>query len=285
MSKACGARSVYLRRMGGLVGLLLAAITADAQTNLPSVGLQAYRLKHGPLTIAQVADNASGLAFDPRSGTLFLVLNKPTQLVQLDPEGKTLRTIPLQGFDDTEDVVYVGGNTFAVVEERRRNVCFFPVDAGTTAVSYSSALRFLVDPVDAGNSGLEGIAYDSARRQCFVVKEKTPRRIYKFARPTRSGERLAISRPWDIEKEGHGCRDLSAVYFHAASGHLLLLSDESRCVVECTPDGHEIARLPLRAGSAGLPADLVQPEGITLDAKGAMYICCEPNLLYIFEHP
>ena len=41
----------------------------------------------------------------------------------------------------------------------------------------------------------------------------------------------------------------------------------------------------LRDGFAGLSADIGQPEGITLDERGFLYILSEPNLLFRFEPP
>jgi uncharacterized protein YjiK len=55
--------------------------------------------------------------------------------------------------------------------------------------------------------------------------------------------------------------------------------------VEATLGGEEIARLPLKAGTGGLRADVPQPEGIAIDDQGDLYICSEPNLLYIFCKP
>jgi uncharacterized protein YjiK len=91
--------------------------------------------------------------------------------------------------------------------------------------------------------------------------------------------------PWDAERIPTGCNDLSSITFHAPSGRLLLLSDESACVVECATNGQEVARMALRAGTAGLTQDVQRPEGICFDSTGTMYICCEPNLLYIFDPP
>ena len=51
------------------------------------------------------------------------------------------------------------------------------------------------------------------------------------------------------------------------------------------PVGQYIGRLPLTAGSAGLTADVIQPEGITRTPHGRLHIVCEPNLLYIFAKP
>lgn len=247
----------------------------------PSFDLSAYTLERGPIALS-VPDNCSGLAFCPLSRTIFVAVNKPPLLLEIGLDGKTRRKIELAGFDDTEDVAWVKGNTLAVIEERRRNLCRFDLGGGARAVAYAKAEKWLVDPVDADNVGLEGLAWDPADGCFFVVKEKTPRAIYRVSVPGAKTREAEIATPWDIEQRSLSCDDLSGVCYHPATGHLLILSDESKCVVEATVDGREIGRLSLRSGSAGLPADIRQPEGITVDDRGKLYICSEPNQLYVF---
>ena len=77
--------------------------------------------------------------------------------------------------------------------------------------------------------------------------------------------------------------DVSDIFYDDRTGHLLVLSDESKSVVECTVEGKEISRLSLKAGSAGLKDTIGQPEGITMDDEGNLFICSEPNVLYCFS--
>ena len=78
--------------------------------------------------------------------------------------------------------------------------------------------------------------------------------------------------------------DLAGIYYDTKTGHLLILSDESKCVVECTVDGKKmVSRMFLKEGSAGLTRTLKQPEGITMDDSGNLYICSEPNVLSVFS--
>jgi uncharacterized protein YjiK len=268
--------------------LLLCIAQAGAQTNAPppaagapGLSLASYTLERGPIALS-APDNCSGLAFCPPTRTIVVAVNKPPLLLEINLDGKTLRQINLAGFDDTEDVAWIQGNRLAVIEERRRNLCTFELAASARSASYAKADRWLVDPVDADNVGPEGVAWDAADNCFFVVKEKTPRRIYRVAPPPAGKHAPSISPPWDIERQSLGCDDLSGVCYPAGTGHLLILSDESKCVVETTFDGREIDRLKLKAGHAGLAEDIRQPEGITLDDAGRLYICSEPNHLYVF---
>jgi len=53
-------------------------------------------------------------------------------------------------------------------------------------------------------------------------------------------------------------------------------------VVEFTLDGREVGRLYLKGGSAGLSRAIGKPEGLTIAPDGTLYVCGEPNQLYIF---
>jgi len=249
----------------------------------PDVGLGSYKLKTGPVEIAGVMDDASGVTFNPDSGTLFAVLNDPTHVYELGPDGATKRVIDLDGFEDTEGITYLGAGQFAVVEERRRNLCLFGIDADTRTVKYAEALKINVDPEPAQNMGLEGVAFDDVNGLFYIVKEKNPRRIYRLPLPKEGETAPSPTEPWDIEENGFGFSDLSDLWVDANTGHLLILSDESKCIVECTTEGKEVARLPLQSGSAGLKENITQPEGITMDAKGNLYIIAEPNRFYILS--
>jgi uncharacterized protein YjiK len=246
------------------------------------LGLEHYRLRAGPISIAGVTNNASGITYCEDSQTLFLVRNDPPAVFEVEPDGSVKRIIELKGFEDTEDITYVGAGQFAVIEERRRTLCLIAIPPEATAADRAAATCAVVDAAPAGNAGIEGVTYDAGGQRFFVVKEKLPRRLYEAAVTNLAALTIGVSHPWDAEAEGMGCSDLAGVYWHSASGHLLLVSDESNCIVEATPQGREVARLPLRSGSAGLTQDVAQPEGITMDAEGTLYLCSEPDQLYIF---
>jgi uncharacterized protein YjiK len=266
----------------GLLTLLALLIPCIAPAEQEEVGLDKYKVAGEAIVLPEVEDDASAITFSPETGSLFVALNNPPTLIELEMDGKVKRTVKLQGFQDTEGVAWIEGQTFAVIEERRRNLVLVEIGPQTESVSYQEVLKFLVEPQPSENRGIEGIASDSDGKRLFIVKEREPRRLYEVELPAEAGE-LEIGIPWDLEKTSHGMKDVAGLFFHAATSHLLILSDQSKCIVECTLDGEEVARLKLTAGSAGLTADIGQPEGITMDDKGNLYICSEPNLVYIFK--
>ena len=259
-----------------------AEASQDKETG-PSLGLNRYRLALGPYVIEGVTDDASGLAYSLDTRTLYVVINGSEEIVELDLKGKRKRLIRLKGFEDTEGLVWIKGNRFAVLEERRRHLVLVNINAQTTFVNHAKSATFLIDPVPANNHGIEGVSYDPARDRFFIVKEKKPRKIYEVRLLNEAQGKADITNPWDIEKSGFHFDDLAGIHYHDGTGHLLLLSDESKCIVECTVEGREISRLSLRGGSAGLEYTIGQPEGITMDEEGNLYICSEPNLLYVFS--
>jgi uncharacterized protein YjiK len=245
------------------------------------VGLDEYVLVKGPIQLEKVNNNASGVTFNPDTNTLFVVLNSPCWVVEIELEGKTKRVIPLEFFVDTEGIAYMGNGLYAVTEERKRIVCLIRIESDTKEVRREDAIEMLVEE-GSGNNGLEGIAFDAETNMMYVVKEYGPRRIYRFVRP--DGKKTPnVKQPWDIEKESLGMDDVAGIHFHTVTGHLLILSEASACIVECTTKGKEISRLDISGGSAGMREGIPQAEGVTIDDKGRLYVVSEQNLLYIFE--
>ncbi len=253
-----------------------------SKPRLKSLGLDGYVLKSGPTRIEGIKKNASGIAYNPDTKSFFVVTNKPKRVYEITGTNKNLREIMLSGFSDTEGIAYLGGGKYAIVEEKRRTVCIVSIGKDTKKVKRSRGKLVLIDPKDAGNMGLEGVAYDPVTKYFYLAKEKDPKKVYKISRENVEKGKAEITNPWDAEKDALKLRDISDLYWHAPSGHLLVLSHESACLVECTPDGKEISRLSLSAGSAGLKAAIPQAEGVTVDSAGTLYICSEPNMLYVF---
>jgi len=245
---------------------------AEALGGAGSLDLQRYVLQGPPVVLGPAVRNASGLAYNAVSGTLFVVMNQPARLLEVALDGTLLRQIELEGFEDTEGVVWLGGERFALIEERRRLLNLLVVPPGASRIAY----------VEAGNKGLEGVGWDAARAHFHLAKEKRPRQLYRLQLPAQEGGSVRIDSPWDVQRYGLGLKDLSDLYHCDRTGNLLLLSDESHAVVEVDEHGRERSRLWLKKGHAGLDHSIEQAEGLVLDGRGTLYICSEPNLLYIF---
>ncbi len=230
------------------------------------IGLDAYVPRGEAARIPGVPANASGLACDTETGTFFVVVDGPPMIVAFSPARNQVRAIRLENFADPEGIAYVEDGLVAVVEEGRGTLCLVKIGASTTAVSRDQAQVIQVDRT-GGNTGLEGLAYDPASDCFYVVKEKSPRKVYKVSRDGK------VSTPWDAENDGPPVGDLSAIHFHTPTGHLVLISHESRVALECTTEGKVISTLRL---------GLAKAEGVTMDAEGVLYVCGEPSVLQAY---
>jgi uncharacterized protein YjiK/outer membrane protein assembly factor BamB len=252
------------------------AVMPNSKPTEKTIGLDRYRLRKGPICVAGVRDNLSGIAHNPATKSLWAVLNGPEELLELDRDGRVLRTVALSGFSDTEDVTILGDGRLAVVEEGRATLALLKLPPmGQVVLDRQAAELFHVPDGPMGNTGIEGVAYDAAGRRFYLLKEKLPPALYEVRLAEESSCLAAAKarKSWEFGPQTVEIRDAAGCYFDPLTGHLLVISDESRCLVECTVAGKEVARLPL--------PDIPQGEGVTMDDQRTIYIVSEPNLFYV----
>ncbi|WP_313518369.1 SdiA-regulated domain-containing protein [Pseudomonas sp.] len=259
---------------------------ADWETR--SVWLPDYRVTVEGRKIEGLDEDLSALTYDPDRKTLFSVTNKHQRLVELSLDGRLLRSVELVGFRDPEAVEYVEPNVYVIADERRQQLVRVQLDENTRSFDASTAQQLSLGLGTNGNKGFEGLGYDIEGKRLFVAKERDPVRIYEVrgfpydAAP----ESIAVHVLEDRKRDaGLFVRDLSSLEYDRKTGHLLVLSDESRMILELDVEGRPISSLSLRAGQNGLVDSIPQPEGLAMDEKGALYIVSEPNLFYRFEKP
>jgi uncharacterized protein YjiK len=253
--------------------------TAPATTaSRPSIelSLEDYRLAAGPFEIDGVRDNLSGVTWSTETTSLWAVVNSPTDLLELTPEGTVKRRLPLRGGGDTEGIAALGDGRLAVTEEGAQLIYVFDIPAAEAKVVDLRKARALpVVNEYGGNRGMEGVAWDAKGRRLFVVKEKRPA-LYVMRIPAGDEDPDdALGRTvCDFGPDTADIRDAAGACWHAASGRLLVVSDESACVVLCTPEGRELGRLAVNAP---------QPEGVAIAPDGTLYVVSEPNLLLVYK--
>lgn len=252
-----------------------------------SLWLPDYRVEIEALPIAGVA-NLSALTFDPDRRSLFAVTNKQTELLELSLDGQLVRRIALTGFGDAEAVEYISPGIYVISDEHRQRLFKVHVDSNTRWLDAADSELLALIIGEGGNNGFEGLAYDSVSRRLFVAKERKPLRILQVL----GFPRQAANQPFSAQVQGDPVRDsrlfvtdLSSLMFDQGSGHLLLLSDESRLVLELDEGGKPISSLSLLAGNHGLKRSVPQAEGLAMDDRGYLYIVSEPNLFYRFKKP
>lgn len=230
------------------------------------------------LTIEGIEDNLSGITYHPKSGHLYGVINNPEQIVVINKNGELLRKITLEGFSDTESIDYIDGNKFIISEERHQTVSFIEINDDTTQIHYQDVKTLAILPPEKANKGIEGIAL-SQRHGLFLVQEK-PARILHFAMGNETEKnQFENIKNLQLNVEDFACLSL----LEGQHERLLVLSEESNSLHVIDLAGHEISRRRLGQGPYQLWPKMKQPEGVTTDTDGNIYIVGEPNQLLILS--
>ncbi len=245
--------------------------------------LDDFELALGPLSIDTILNDLSGLTYNETTGTFFGISNGITQIFEIDSDGNHLRTISLNGFEDTEGLVWIGGTQYFLVEERRGRVVKIELTENTTTINYPDTY-ILLEGEWGNNLGIEGIAYEAATNSLFIIKEKSPSALYRIEIPENFPDTIAPAFPFDINTNNFGCSDFSGLHFHQ---NLFILSHETRALVQTDMAGNELNRLQLNDNGANntLESGILQAEGISLDNQDNIYVVSEPNTLYKFTNP
>lgn len=255
--------------------------------NLPAqaMDLGRYRADIQALPLQGVDDDLSALAYNPERNTLFGVINGSPMMLEISLEGEVLRRIRMEGVKDMEGLAYIGQNRYVIAEERhqRLRIIELPDDIETLDVTEAPRLSLAID--DTGNKAFEGLSWDEANQQLLVVRERDPLRLLVvegFVNADEGSTQVDVREKSMFEAHRLFLSDLSAVEVDDTSGHLLLLSDESRMLVEYTADGQPLSVLGLRRGYHGLEQTVPQAEGLAIDNQRRIYLVSEPNLFYRF---
>ena len=253
-----------------------------------SIGLDRYQVVVEARVIEGLDDDVSALTYDPVRKSLFTVTNKNSELIELSLEGRIIRRIALVGFGDPEAVEFISADIYVLTDESQQRLIKIHLEESTTFLDAADAEQMTLGVHMSGNTGFEGLAYDSVGKRLFVAKERNPMLIYEVQgfphyNPEKSYAVHVINDP--KRDAGMFVRDLSSLQYDERSGHLLALSDESRLILELDVDGRPLSTLSLRKGRQGLQKTVPQPEGIAMDDDGTMYLVSEPNLFYVFKKP
>ncbi len=225
-------------------------------------------------------DETSGLTWNPLTGTLFTVTGRNPQLVELSPGGVILRRIRLDGFSDPEAVEALGDGRLAIVDERRRLLAVFHLEPDSEHLDLAEMASYDLGFAEAGNKGFEGLAWNPQTRRLLLAKERDPQGLFSLPFPGEDGAAGTL----EAVPSGHLLvRDLSSVAIDPRSGHTLLLSDESRLLVELDLQGQPRSFLALFGGLNGLTRGIAQAEGVAMDGEGNIYVVGEPNRFYVFS--
>lgn len=172
-------------------------------------------------------DEASDLAYDPQTKTLFSVMGKNPFLVELTLQGDVLRKIPLVGWSNPEGVAVLGNGLLAIVDEREHLITIVKVDADTRELNVANFPKYDLGPSKDQNKAFEGVTWDSSNQQLLLGEERPPALFaWQGDGKVLTGDKLKLA------SHALDMRNLSALAIDPRTGHMLVLSAESHLLME-----------------------------------------------------
>ena len=224
-------------------------------------------------------DEASDLAYNPQTKTLFAVMGKNPFLVELNLQGDVLRKMPLMGWSNPEGLTVMANGLIAITDEREHLLSIVKVDADTRELQRDNFPKYDLGTSEDQNKAFEAVAWDSRNQQLLLGEERPPA-LFTWksdGSQTLSGDKQKLaSNELDI-------RNLSALAIDPRTGHTLVLSADSHLLLELDETGEQVSFMTLLGGFNGLKKTIPRAEGVTMDEAGTLYIVSEPNLFYRFE--
>jgi uncharacterized protein YjiK len=223
-------------------------------------------------------DEASDLAYNPQTKTLFSVMGKNPFLVELTLQGDVLRKMPLVGWSNPEGVAVLGNGLLAIVDEREHLITIVKVDADTRELNIADFPKYDLGPSKDQNKAFEGVTWDSSNQQLVLGEERPPALfVWKGDGKVLTGDKLKLA------SHALDMRNLSALAIDPRTGHMLVLSAESHLLLELDKKGEQVSFITLLRGFNGLKHTIPRAEGVAMDEAGTLYMVSEPNLFYRFE--
>ncbi|VEF13491.1 SdiA-regulated [Pseudomonas fluorescens] len=224
-------------------------------------------------------DEASDLAYNPQTKTLFSVMGKNPFLVELTLQGEVLRKMPLVGWSNPEGLTVMENGLLAIVDEREHLLSIVKVAADTRELNIADFPKYDLGPSKDQNKAFEAITWDPRNQQLLLGEERPPA-LFTWksdgSQSLKGDKQKLLSDELDI-------RNLSALAVDPRTGHLLVLSADSHLLLELDEKGEQVSFMTLLGGFNGLKNTIPRAEGMTMDEAGTLYMVSEPNLFYRFE--
>jgi uncharacterized protein YjiK len=199
----------------------------------------------------------SGLAYSPKTGTLYMISDSRHEIFVIDTTGKVLSSIPVDATDMEGIALSANADTIYVVEETSSQITRF-LPNGTKVSSQPVLIR--TDPKHA----LEGITVNPDGH-IVVLNEKTPTALAEFSGTTEV-RRITLTETSDI----------SDICYDAATDAWWVISDEARKVLKYSRTGQLL-------GVWATP--LEQGEGIAFIGNKMYLVSDSDAKFYVFSRP
>ncbi|MDO8707613.1 MULTISPECIES: SdiA-regulated domain-containing protein [Pseudomonas] len=224
-------------------------------------------------------DEASDLAYNPHTKTLFSVMGKNPFLVELTLQGDVLRKMPLVGWSNPEGLTMMGNGLLAIVDEREHMLSIVKVDADTRELNIANFPKYDLGPSKDQNKAFEAIVYDTRNQQILLGEERPPA-LFNWKS---DGSQTLKGDKQKLANDELDIRNLSGLAIDPRTGHTLVLSADSHLLLELDEKGEQVSFMTLLGGFNGLKKTIPRAEGVTMDEAGTLYMVSEPNLFYRFE--
>ena len=224
-------------------------------------------------------DEASDLAYNPQTKTLFSVMGKNPFLVELSLQGEVLRKMPLVGWSNPEGLTAMENGLMAIVDERQHMLSIVKVESDTRELNIANFPKYDLGPSKDQNKAFEAITWDPRNQQLLLGEERPPA---LFTWQSDGGQTLKGDKQ-KLSSDELDIRNLSALATDPRTGHLLVLSADSHLLLELDEKGEQVSFMTLLGGFNGLKNTIPRAEGVTMDEAGTLYMVSEPNLFYRFE--
>lgn len=268
-----GLRVMTLLAAGLMTFLALTALVQGAERLAPR--LHGGKPKRGGLEILGAPQaletsgvrEASGVAYDARSGDLFVVGDEGT-LAQIDPAGKVVRQASIKG--NLEDVAVHGptGNLVLLSEKKAALVLYDPAGGAEKKRWLLDEAGLLGEQPLEKNQGFEGLAFREVPGKpgggiFYLTHQRAPALVVAIAfdpeaAPGRLGAEAVVDR-WRVE----GYEDLTAATWVKSLDRLLVIADARDRILVLRPDGTVEAHVVLPG---------LQQEGLAIDGKGDLVV-------------
>jgi uncharacterized protein YjiK len=261
----------------------LVCLTAGAQT---SIGLQNFQLtaQYALDPLGERGLEASAVTYARDRGTLFFVGDEGLGVVEISRSGQTIGSMAFDWAgtgstnNDAEGLTYLGNGVLVVAEERLQDAFRFSYSDGGS-VALASMPSSSIGPT-VGNVGTEGISWDPRDGSFVSVKQDNPPAVLAGGLNFAVGGGTSTMAPLFDADALLGVNSLSdvqtlspvdALAGSAAADNLLILSLDSRRLIEVTRSGAVLSSLDL----SSLTTQAL--EGLTIDEKGVIYLVAEDS--------
>ncbi len=255
-------------------------------TSVTTLGLGNFNSNCGVQNITGAVET-SGVTYNSTTKTFFAVSDN-LSVYELDLNGALLRTISMSGFQDTEGIVWLGGNQYGITEERRREVVVVTITSATNSLSYpgASGVIAITDNGVTQNNGFEGLAYDAVNDILYIAKEGdedtnntgVEPAVYKVANPL-GQVGTTISNPIVAFTNLPSCTNFDASGLAMSpTGSLLLLTEQCDILYEIDPNNGTVLSQKNISG-------FTFPEGVTMVDDNQIWVIGEDNQISQFVIP